>query len=74
MKKKETLEERVKRIHAGIVKEATGEHSISVSKDEHYAIIMLLQYAINKRLGEKVTGLDYTRLSNLKNKLNSSYE
>jgi hypothetical protein len=40
-----------------------------LTQDDHNALISLINYAINKRIGERASGLSYLELINLKNKL-----
>ena len=40
-----------------------------LTQDDQNALISLINYAINKRIGERASGLSYLELINLKNKL-----
>lgn len=72
--KKNLMEEKLENIIGRILKEESGRVNISIDRDELYALIKLVGYAINKRIGESVTGLDYTRMTNLNNSLKNQYK
>jgi len=67
MTNKKKLEEMIKKN----LMESTS--SLSLEQSEHYALMQLLQYAINKRIGSKVMGIDYTEQVNLLSKLKNTY-
>lgn len=46
--------------------------SAKYTDDETTALIKLLRYAIDKRISEKITGMDYTRSNQLLRKLNAN--
>lgn len=46
--------------------------SVKYTDDETTALIKLLRYAIDKRISEKITGMDYTRSNQLLRKLNAN--
>lgn len=52
-----------------IVKNMLMESTYNFDREESYALYKLVQYAINKRISQKITGLDYTRMMALQNKI-----